>query len=116
MDVKTAIFNGYLDADIYMALPDGLKNNEDTKMVCKLNKSLYGLKQASKCCNERFHTYITKLGFQRSDYDYCLYINSQSDTDEEIKIKNNLMEEFVMTDGGELNFFSVFTLKEIMTN
>jgi len=62
-----------------MALPEGFKNNEDTKCVCKLNKSLYGLKQASKCWNKRFHTHITKLGFQRSDNDYCLYINNQSD-------------------------------------
>jgi hypothetical protein len=84
MDVKTAFLNRYLDEDIYMALPNGFKNNEDTKRVCKLNKYLYGLKQASKCWNERFHTYITKLGFQRSDNDYCLYINSQSDTDENL--------------------------------
>lgn len=122
MDVKTVFLNGYLKDEIYMVLPDGFKNNKDTKMVCKLNKSLYGLKQASKCWNERFHTYITKLG---SDNDYCLY--SQSETDEVLsylilyvndiliiskhlhkvnKIKDNLMKEFEMTDGGEIEFLS----------
>jgi len=124
MDVKTAFLNGYLNEEIYMVLPNGFKNNKDTQMVCKLNKSIYGLKQAGKCWNEIFHTYITKLGFKRSDNDYCLY--SQSDTDEVLsylilyvddiliiskhlhevnKIKDNLMKEFEITDGGELNFF-----------
>jgi len=124
MDVKTAFLNGYLDEEIYMALPEGFKDNKDTKYVCKLNKSLYGLKQASKCWNKRFHTYITKLGFQRSDNDYCLYINTQSDVGlsylilyvddilivnkhlyEVNNIKDNLKKEFDMTDGGELKFF-----------
>lgn len=124
MDVKTEFLNGYLDEEIYMALPEGFKDNKDTKYVYKLNKSLYGLKQASKCWNEIFHTYITKLGFQRSDNDYCLYINTQSDEGlsylilyvddiliaskhlyEVNNIKDNLKKEFDMTDGGELNFF-----------
>lgn len=44
MDVKTAFLNSFLYEEIYMTLPDGFKNNKDTKMVCKPNKSLYGLK------------------------------------------------------------------------
>ena len=54
MDVKTAFLNGYLDEDIYMEKPEGfIKKGHDNK-VCKLRKSIYGLKQASRSWNHRF--------------------------------------------------------------
>lgn len=70
MDVKTAFLNGNLREEIYMRQPEGFENGN---LVCKLNKSLYGLKQASRMWNERFHQCVTNLGFKRSEYDYCLY-------------------------------------------
>lgn len=45
MDVKTTFLNGDLLEDIYMLQPDGFVKDE--KKVCKLQKSIYGLKQAS---------------------------------------------------------------------
>lgn len=71
MDVKTAFLNGNLNEEIYMRQPDGFVRGN---LVCKLNKSLYGLKQASRMWNERFHDVILKLGFDRSMHDSCLYI------------------------------------------
>lgn len=52
MDVRTAFLNGKLKEEIYMRVPDGIKNEKN--LVCKLNKSLYGLKQAARCWNEVF--------------------------------------------------------------
>ena len=44
MDVKTAFLNGYIEHNIYMSQPDGFVDQEHPEYVCKLNKSLYGLK------------------------------------------------------------------------
>ncbi|GKB57391.1 retrotransposon protein, putative, ty1-copia subclass, partial [Tanacetum coccineum] len=48
MDVKTAFLNGYLDEDIYMVQPKGFFDPKHPRKVCKLQRSIYGLKQASK--------------------------------------------------------------------
>ena len=47
MDVKTAFLNGYVEEEIYMEQPKGFEFDDSFK-VCKLNRSIYGLKQASR--------------------------------------------------------------------
>ncbi|WKA09638.1 hypothetical protein VitviT2T_027263 [Vitis vinifera] len=46
MDVKTAFLNGDLDEEVYMELPTGFVEVGKEDLVCKLNNSIYGLKQA----------------------------------------------------------------------
>ncbi|GKC80949.1 retrotransposon protein, putative, ty1-copia subclass, partial [Tanacetum coccineum] len=48
MNVKTAFLNGYLDEDIYMVQPEGFVDPNNPKKVCKFQRSIYGLKQASR--------------------------------------------------------------------
>ena len=48
MDVKTTFLNGHLEEDVYMAQPDGFVYPKHPNKVCKLKKSIYGLKQASR--------------------------------------------------------------------
>ena len=48
MDVKTAFLNGHLEEDIYMMQPDDFVAKNQEQRVCKLQKSIYGLKQASR--------------------------------------------------------------------
>nr|GEU88809.1 ribonuclease H-like domain-containing protein [Tanacetum cinerariifolium] len=64
--------------DVYMTLPDGY-NDENKSKVCKLNKSLYGLKQASRQWNAKLTTALAELGFEQSRFDYSLYTNHNGD-------------------------------------
>ena len=54
MDVKIAFLNGNLDEEIYMMQPEGFIAKNQEHMVCKLKRSIYGLKQASKSWNIKF--------------------------------------------------------------
>ena len=47
MDVKTTFLNGDLEEDVYMKQPEGFSCSDGEHLVCKLKKSIYGLKQAS---------------------------------------------------------------------
>ncbi|KAL4284909.1 hypothetical protein GQ457_16G020180 [Hibiscus cannabinus] len=47
MDVKTAFLNGKLEEDVYMTQPKGFVTPENSGKVCKIQRSIYGLKQAS---------------------------------------------------------------------
>ena len=54
MDVKIAFLNDNLDEQIYMMQPEGFITKNQEHMVCKLKRSIYGLKQTSKSWNIRF--------------------------------------------------------------
>ena len=53
MDVKTAFLNGNRKEDIYMQEPEGFLAGRKGNLVCKLNKSIYGFKQASRSWKDR---------------------------------------------------------------
>ncbi|GKF12218.1 retrotransposon protein, putative, ty1-copia subclass [Tanacetum coccineum] len=73
IDVKTAFLNGYLDEDIYMVQPKGFVDPKHPRKVCKLQRSIYGLKQASRSWNKRFDEEIKKFGFSQNLNEPCVY-------------------------------------------
>jgi len=135
MDATTAFLNGEIDEDIYIEIPEGveieqsdveklgLKNMNDLRnldLVAKLEKSMYGTKQAPRCWNKKINSTIAdELGFKRSDADPCLYIKHDkvgimmialyvddmllaAKTMSQINwIKTKLSEQFDMKDLGE---------------
>jgi hypothetical protein len=62
-----------LEEEIYMTRPDGfvVKHQEDE--VCKLVKSLYGMKQAPKQWHEKFNVTLISAGFSVNEVDRCVY-------------------------------------------
>lgn len=124
--VKTAFFNGTIQKDIYMRLPGKFGAGS---RVAKLHKSLYGLKQASRAWNARFHDFVVGLEFKRSEADTYLYFaNIQNETviliiyvddmliachsvDVLVKVKEKLGKEFEMTDLKEVSTFLGLTIE-----
>ncbi|KAK1416343.1 hypothetical protein QVD17_32133 [Tagetes erecta] len=73
LDVDNAFLHGDLEEEVYMKIPQGFGNKDDTR-VCKLNKSIYGLKQASRNWYLKFTKSLVDLGYQQSKADHSLFI------------------------------------------
>ena len=72
-DVKTAFLNGNLEENVYMIQPEGFVAPEDAGKVCKLKRSIYGLKQASRSWNLRFDEVVKGFGFIQNGEESCVY-------------------------------------------
>ena len=75
MDVKTAFLNGNIDADVYMEQPDGFIDTKYPKKICKLRKSIYGLKHSARCWNKTIDSFLKKLNYTACEADPCIYVN-----------------------------------------
>ena len=73
MYVKTAFLNGYIEENVYMDQPKGFVSEGEQHKVCKLKRSIYGLKQASRNWNIRFDDAIKTFGFIRNEDEPCVY-------------------------------------------
>ena len=73
MNVKTAFLNGYLEEDIYMEQPLGFTSSDTDHKVCKLQRSIYGLKQASRSWNTHFNDVIKMFGFIKNEEEPCVF-------------------------------------------
>ena len=121
MNVETAFLNGKLDEEICMQQPEGYVKPGKEHLGCKLEKSLYGLKQSSRCWNKAFKESVEKLGFTQASADPCVFIR-KTDTltiiaihvdlmmlAENIlemqRLKGSLKVQFKMKDMGELHYY-----------
>jgi hypothetical protein len=74
LDVKTAFLHGDLEEEIYMVQPEGFILPGKENFVCKLKKSLYGLKQSPRQLYKKFDSFMIASGFKISQYDSCVCI------------------------------------------
>ena len=92
-------------------------------MVCRLHKILYGLKKAPRVLYERLHTYLVKIGFEKTDNNNNLYLKTEGGkgillaeifVDDIIfggqdglckAFANEMKKEFEMSMFGEIKFF-----------
>lgn len=73
MDVKTAFLNGTLREEIFMEQPQGLK---ESNLVCKLKRSIYGLKQASLDWNRCITEFLAEFNLKPLMSDPCVFVNN----------------------------------------
>ena len=73
MDVKNAFLNGNLEEKIYMMQSKGFIAKNQEHMVCKLKRSIYGLKRASRSWNIKFDQAIKSFGFEKILDESCVY-------------------------------------------
>lgn len=113
MDAVSAFLQGEIDKEIYMQQPEQFRQGSQ---VCKLHKSIYGLKQASRLWNTKLKNVLHELGMLQSKTDPCVYYNAEKNTfiavwvddlilfaaQESIKIllKEKLKQHFEMKDIG----------------
>ena len=103
MDVKTAFLNGRLEEEIYMQQPNGFVEKGQEHKVCKLLKSIYGLKQSSRQWYLRFHETVRSNHFEMMDKDHCVYVKRSNNkfviltlyVDDKLLVGNNM--EYLLT-------------------
>ena len=125
MDVKNAFLYGDLDETIYMDPPPGFRaEGEYSGKVCRLRKSLYGLKQSPRAWFNRFSDVILSLGFTRCHSDHTCFTHRRPDgrtviilvyvddiiiTGDDVsgitKVKKALSQSFDVKDLGSLRYF-----------
>jgi hypothetical protein len=81
LDVKTAFLHGELEEEIYMLKPEGFAETDKENLVCRLNKSLYSLKQAPRYWYKRFDSFIISLGYNRLSSNHCTYYKRFEEND-----------------------------------
>ncbi|WJZ95602.1 hypothetical protein VitviT2T_014361 [Vitis vinifera] len=73
MDVKSVFLNGILSEEIYVEQPKGFVGPKLPNHVYRLNKTLFGLKQAPRAWHERLTTYLLEKGFERMKVDRTFF-------------------------------------------
>ena len=73
MDVKTVFLNGFLKEELYMMQPQGFVDPKGANKVCKLQRSVYRLVQASQSWNIRIDKVIKAYGFIQTCGEACIY-------------------------------------------
>lgn len=74
MDVKATFLNGDLNEEVYVQQPEGFMTSGNARLACKLRKSIYGLKEASRKWYLKFYEAVTSLGLEENKFDQCIYL------------------------------------------
>lgn len=124
LDIKNAFLNGELAEEVFMCQPPGFEENLGSHTVCKLNKSLYGLKQSPRAWFDRFSKVIKEFGYVQGQADHTLFVKhaenekitilivyvddiivTGNDNKEVERVKQMMAKEFEVKDLGALRYF-----------
>ena len=119
MDATTAFLNGELEEEVFMQQPDGFVTPGKEGLVCRLKRSIYGLKQSPRCWNTVLDSYLKEIWL---DSDPCIYRAAEGESFllgiyvDDIamaaksiarleEVKKALAKKFVIKDMGQLHHF-----------
>ena len=124
LDIKNAFLNGNLEEEVFMDPPPGFEGEFKNGKVCRLVKSLYGLKQSPRAWFEKFGKVVRRFGYNQSQGDHTLFfkhsnggkkailivyvddiIMTGDDIEEIGRLKQLLAQEFEVKDLGNLKYF-----------
>jgi hypothetical protein len=123
LDMKRAFLNGHLTEEVYVSQPPGFVIDGMEGKVLRLNKALYGLRQAPRAWNAKLHNTLRSLGFTRSPSEHAVYARGEassrlllgvyiddlivtgSSTLEIAKFKREMTDRFKMSDLGLLAYY-----------
>lgn len=123
MDVKSAFLNGDLSEEVYVAQPPGYVITGKEHHVLRLNKALYGLRQAPRAWYAKLDETLSTLGFKRSPLEHVVYrrgdahsyllvgvyvddlIITDTDKDHITEFKSQMQQLFKMSDLGLLSYY-----------
>ena len=80
MDVTMAFLNGMLEEEVYMKQPEGFEQKGQEDLVCRLKKSIYGLKQSPRCWNAVLDQHLKSNNLKQSSADPCIYTSTEGET------------------------------------
>lgn len=115
IDVKVAFLNGIAKGEIYVEQPHGFEQGEN--LVCRLHKSLYGLRGSPKAWQDVLSQELLDQDFKRSFHDECLYLKTMEDGTllaltayvDDIKIYGKRKH----VDSFKTNFSKVFEIRDL---
>ena len=124
LDIKNVFLNGDLEKEVFMNLPPGFEEKLGSNKVCKLKKSLYGLKQSPRAWFERFGKAVKNCGYCHSQANHTMFykhskdgkiailivyvddiVLTGSDKEELERLKRRPRAEFEIKDLGTLKYF-----------